>query len=210
MPTRIKICGITRLEDALLAVDLGASALGFNFYRASPRYIDPGQARTIIQRLPPFVAAIGVYANETEMDHVTAIAQKAGACAIQLHGPKFPEMAGQPDGYALIRAVPVGDDFNVDSLANLSANAFLLDTFHPDLSGGTGKEFNWKLARDAHRYGTIILAGGLNAGNVGRAIREVRPFAVDVASGVESQPGQKDPMLLRAFFAAVREADCNL
>jgi len=207
MPTRIKVCGITRLEDALLAVELGADALGFNFYRPSPRYIAPETARHIIGRLPPFVTPVGVYANETDMDHVTAIAAEAGVGAIQLHGPQFPELAGPPAGYSLIRAVAVGEDFTAESLAAFQANAFLLDALHPRLSGGTGKPFDWELARDARRYGDIILAGGLNPGNVGRAIQEVRPYAVDVASGVESAPGQKDPALLRAFFAAVQEAD---
>ena len=210
MPTRVKVCGITRLEDALLAVELGASALGFNFYQPSPRYIAPAAARDIIQRLPPFVEAVGVYANEREMDHVTAIADEAGVGAVQLHGPQFPDSAREPAGHPLIRAVAVGEDFKAEMLATLRAKAFLLDAFHPRLNGGTGRAFDWQLAREANRYGTIILAGGLNPGNVARAIQEVRPFAVDVASGVESAPGQKDPALLRAFFAAVQEADRNL
>ncbi|HUX11249.1 MAG TPA: phosphoribosylanthranilate isomerase [Terriglobia bacterium] len=210
MPTRIKVCGITRLEDALLAVELGASALGFNFYRPSPRYIDPRAARSMIDRLPPLVVSVGVYANETDMEAVTAVAREAGVSAIQLHGPRFPELTGQPAGYPLIRAVAVGEDFKAEMLADFHVNAFLLDAFHPNLSGGTGRPFDWELAREANRYGTIILAGGLNPENVRRAIREVRPFAVDVASGVESAPGQKDPALLRAFFAAVAEADRDL
>lgn len=210
MPTRIKVCGITRLEDALLAVELGAAALGFNFYRPSPRYIDPGKARAIIDCLPPFVTAVGVYANETEIDRVTAIAQEAGVGVIQLHGPGFPEFDGRPTTYPLIRAVAVEEDFNAESLSNLRANSFLLDACHPNLSGGTGKPFDWELARKANRYGTIIVAGGLNSGNVARAIQTVRPFAVDVATGVESRPGLKDPKLLRAFFAAVQEADRKL
>ena len=207
MPTRIKVCGITRLEDAQLAVELGASALGFNFYPPSPRYIAPGAAPSIIERLPPLVVAVGVYANETEMEHVTAIAREAGVGAIQLHGPRFPDFSRQPAGYPLIRAVAVGEDFKAEMLAGFRANAFLLDSFHPNLSGGTGRSFDWVQAREAYRYGTIILAGGLNPENVGHAIREVRPFAVDVASGVESAPGKKDPALLRAFFAAVAETD---
>jgi len=210
MPTRIKVCGVTRLEDALLAVELGADALGFNFYGPSPRYVAPETARAIIQRLPPFVTPVGVYANEKDMDHVTALAADAGVGAIQLHGPQFPEPEAPPAGYILIRAVAVGEDFKAESLGALRANAFLLDAFHPRLSGGTGRLFDWELARDASDYGTIILAGGLNPGNVGRAIQQVRPYAVDVASGVESAPGQKDPALLRAFFAAVQEADHNL
>jgi phosphoribosylanthranilate isomerase len=210
MPTRIKVCGITRLEDALLAAELGADGLGFNFYGPSPRYIAPTEARAIIERLPPFVEAVGVYADETEMDHVTAIADKSGIGTIQLHGPRFPELAARPARYCLIRAVAVGEGFKAESLAAIRANAFLLDAFHPKLSGGTGKTFDWELAREANNHGTIILAGGLNPENVGRAIQEVRPYAVDVASGVESEPGKKDAGLLRAFFAAVQEADNNL
>lgn len=210
MQTRVKVCGITRLEDARLAVELGASALGFNFYPASPRYIAPESARTIIEQLPPFVVAVGVYANEAKMEHVIRIAREARVSTIQLHGPRFPEITGPPISYPLIRAVAVDENFKAEVLAGFRANAFLLDAFHPQLSGGTGKSFDWELAREAYRYGTIILAGGLNPENVGRAIREVRPFAVDVASGVESTPGQKDPALLRAFFSAVAEADRDL
>lgn len=210
MPTRVKVCGITRLEDALLAVELGASALGFNFYRLSPRYIAPASARGVIQHLPPFVEAVGVFANETEMGHVTAIADEAGVGTVQLHGPRFPDLELEPGSHPLIHAVAVEDGFKAESLATLRAKAFLLDAFHPSLSGGTGRTFDWELARKANRYGTIILAGGLNPENVARAIQEVHPFAVDVASGVESAPGQKDAALLRAFFAAVREADRNL
>jgi phosphoribosylanthranilate isomerase len=210
MPTRIKVCGITRLEDALLAAELGVDALGFNFYHPSPRCIAPAAARAIIKRLPPFETAVGVYADETEIDRVTAVADEAGVGAIQLHGPRFPDLAERPAGYPLIRAVAVGEGFRAESLADFQASAFLLDAFHPKLSGGTGRSFDWELAREANNYGTIILAGGLNPGNVGHAIREVRPYAVDVASGVESAPGKKDPDLLRAFFDAVQEADRNL
>ncbi len=210
MPTRIKVCGITRLEDAQLAVELGASALGFNFYPPSPRCTTPCAAHSIIESLPPFVVAVGVFADETEMEHVIATARESGVCVIQLHGPRFPDLATRPAGYPLIRAVAVENDFRAETLADLKANAFLLDAFHPGLKGGTGRPFDWKLAREVNRYGTIILAGGLNPKNVGEAINTVRPFGVDVASGVESAPGQKDPALLRTFFAAVAEADRNL
>jgi len=210
MPTRVKVCGITRLEDAQLAVELGADALGFNFYPRSPRSITPGAARSIIERLPPFVTVVGVYADETNAENVAAIAEEAGVHTLQLHGPRFPELPeldGPLAAYPIIRAVAVGKDFSPAMLADLQASAFLLDAFHPDLKGGTGMVFDWTLARKATEYGTIILAGGLNPQNVGRAISVVRPFAVDVASGVESAPGEKDPALLRAFFAAVEEAN---
>ena len=207
MPTRVKICGVTRLEDGLLAVELGAAALGFNFYRPSPRYIVPGAAAEIVRQLPPLVMAVGVFADEPRAEHVVAVAGEARVTAIQLHGPRFPESSGPLEGFPLMRAVAMREDFKPEELGRLTASAFLLDTFDPNLPGGTGKTFDWGLAREAKRYGPIILAGGLTPENVGQAIREVRPFAVDVASGVESAPGVKDPARLRAFFRAVAEAD---
>lgn len=210
MPTRVKVCGITRLEDAGLATELGAAALGFNFYPPSPRYIAPTAAHDIIRRLPPFVMSIGVFADETAGDRVAAMARQAGIGGVQLHGPRFPEVGGVLDDFPLIRAVAIGPDFNPEELRGLKANGFLLDTFDPALLGGTGKTFDWRLAREAKRYGAIILAGGITAENVAQAIREVRPFAVDVASGVESTPGIKDHAKLRAFFAEVEKVNREL
>ena len=207
MPTRVKICGITRLEDARLAVELGASALGFNFFRPSPRYLTPEAGREIIGRLPLFVTAVGVFADEVDGENVDRVARQAGVAVIQLHGLRFPGPSPALENYPLIRAVAVKGDFRPADLARLKANAFLLDAFDAALPGGTGTTFDWSLVREARRYGTIILAGGLTPENVGEAIRAVRPFAVDVASGVESTPGKKDPARLRAFFAAVEEAD---
>jgi len=210
MRTRVKICGITRLEDAEAAVKLGADALGFNFYAPSPRHISPAAARKIIRELPPLVTAVGVFANETECERVAAIAREAGVTTVQLHGPGFPPLNPMPAGLALIRAVPVGNGFRSATLADLKADLFLLDTFDAKLSGGTGRRFEWSLARDASRYGTIILAGGLAPENVAEAIREVRPYAVDVASGVEAAPGVKDHTKLRAFFREVERADKSI
>jgi len=207
MPTRVKICGITRPEDAGLAVELGAAALGFNFYPPSPRYIAPALARTVIDRLPALVMTVGVYADETDVKRVVAVAREAGVAAVQLHGPRFPATLAALDVFRLIRAVAVGDGFRPEGLRDLRASAFLLDTLDPERRGGTGKSFDWELAREAKHFGPIILAGGLTPENVGEAIRQVRPFAVDVASGVESAPGKKDPARLRSFFAAVRKAD---
>lgn len=207
MATRVKICGITRLEDARLAVELGAAALGFNFYPPSPRCIAPSAAAEFIRRLPPFVTSVGVFADEPDAGHVVTVAGEARVTVIQLHGPRFPESSRLLEGFPLIRAVAVRENFKPEELGRLTASAFLLDTFDPNLPGGTGKTFDWGLAREAKRYGPIILAGGLTPENVGQAIREVRPFAVDVASGVELAPGIKDPAKLRAFFAAVAEVD---
>jgi phosphoribosylanthranilate isomerase len=207
MPTRVKICGIRRPDDARRAVELGVAALGFNFYPPSPRYVAPCVAAEIIRQLPPLVMTVGVFADETDAGRVAAVAREARVAAVQLHGPRFPPTDEALRAYPLIRAVVVREGFEPGELADLKARAFLLDAFHPSLSGGTGKTFDWSLAREAKRYGAIILAGGLTPENVGEAIRQARPFAVDVASGVESAPGVKDPGKMSAFFAAVAEAD---
>jgi phosphoribosylanthranilate isomerase len=207
MATRIKICGITRREDAQLAAELGAAALGFNFYPPSPRYIAPSSAAEIIGELPPFVMPVGVFADEASAEHVLGVAGEAGVAAVQLRGPGLPAFQGHLGEYPVILAVPVGDDFRPEGISRFQASAFLLDAHDPKLLGGTGKTFNWSLAREAKQYGTIILAGGLTPENVAQAIWEVRPYAVDVASGVESAPGVKDAAKLRAFFAAVKDAD---
>ncbi len=208
MPTRVKICGITRLEDAELAVELGASALGFNFYPPSPRYIVPEDAFGIIRQLPPFVVTVGVFADEPNLNHVTDVAGEAGVNAVQLHNSGAPVSVGATLlRYPLIWTVAVANDFQPEDLKGFKATTFLLDTSHSTLRGGTGRTFDWALAREAKKYGHIILAGGVTPENVGEAIRTVRPYAVDVASGVESLPGKKDPAKLRAFFAAVDEAN---
>ena len=204
MPTRVKVCGITRAEDAELAVELGASALGFNFYPQSPRYIAPEGAWEIIRKVPPPVMTVGVFADESDIEHVLRVAGESGVSAIQLHGPPA---SGSVKRYPVIRAVAVDDDFEPESLRNIEANAVLLDAPHPVLKGGTGRTIDWAKAREATRYVRVILAGGLTPENVADAIRQVRSFAVDVASGVESAPGVKDASKLRAFFAAVRETD---
>jgi phosphoribosylanthranilate isomerase len=210
MPTRVKICGITRLEDARLAVELGAAALGFNFYRPSPRFIEPANAHGIVTQLPPLIVAVGVFADETDGEHVARVARSAGVNAVQLHGPRFPSEEEQLESFRVIRAVAVRPGSNPEDWGGLRASALLLDAYDPELPGGTGKTFDWNIEREAKNYGPIILAGGLTPENVARAIREVRPYAVDVASGVESAPGIKDPANLRAFFAAVEEADRTL
>jgi phosphoribosylanthranilate isomerase len=211
MPTRVKICGITRLEDAELAVELGAAALGFNFYPPSPRYIGLREARSIIERLPPFVTAVGVFARETDYARVLLIARQARVSALQVDGfpcSSAPDLQQLAERYSIIATLRVTDDFQPESLKLVTGSAtFLLDASHPTLRGGTGRTFDWNLAREAKQYGRIILAGGLTPENVAEAIRTVWPYAVDVASGVESVPGKKDPGKLRDFFAAVREAD---
>src|SRR5579863_25081 len=206
MPTRVKICGITRLEDAELAVELGAAALGFNFYPPSPRYVEPKAARAIIRELPPLVMPVGIFAGVTDMEELVPLAAQAGVGVLQVEGPVFSSALngiGSLGRYPVIVTVRVGSGFEPRSLSLLAASTVLLDTFQPEQRGGTGKTFDWSLAREARAYAKIILSGGLTAENVGEAIRTARPYAVDVASGVESSPGVKDAAKLRAFFAAV-------
>jgi phosphoribosylanthranilate isomerase len=204
MPTRVKICGITTWDDARLSVDLGASALGFNFYPPSPRAISPADAWNIIRRLPPFVEAVGVFVNWPP-PVVDALARALRLHTVQLHGGETPEeVAALTPAHRVIKAVKVGRGFRPAGLARFRrADGILLDGFAPGLHGGTGRTLDWKLARAARRYGRIILAGGLTPENVAEAIRVARPYAVDVASGVEARPGRKDPARLRALFAAV-------
>jgi phosphoribosylanthranilate isomerase len=207
--TRVKICGITRSEDAACAVKLGAAALGFNFYQPSPRYIAPAAAALIIRQLPPFVTAVGVFADETDGRRIVRLAELAGVGAVQLHGPQLPRGAesGWLERFPVIRAVAVREGFEVRELEGIQAAALLLDGFDPARLGGTGRPFDWQIAKQAKQYGHVILAGGLTPGNVHQAVSAVRPFAVDVASGVESAPGIKDPEKVRAFIEAVEQAD---
>jgi phosphoribosylanthranilate isomerase len=204
MPTRVKICGITTWDDARLSTDLGASALGFNFYPPSPRSISPADAWSIIRRLPPFVEPVGVFVNWPPLV-VDAMARALRLGSVQLHGAESPGAVAQlARKHRVIKAVQVRAGFRVASLARYRASdAILLDGFAHGLHGGTGRTLDWKLAHAARRYGQIILAGGLTPENIAEAIRVARPYAVDVASGVEAKPGRKDPARLRALFAAL-------
>jgi phosphoribosylanthranilate isomerase len=207
MPTRVKICGITTWEDARLSIDLGASALGFNFYPPSPRSISPADAWSIIRRLPPFVEAVGVFVDWPPQV-VDALARAVRLGSVQLHGAETPaDVAAVGRKHRVTKAVQVKSGFRPASLARYRASdAILLDGFAPGLHGGTGRTLDWKLAHAARRYGRIILAGGLTPENVAEAIRVAQPYAVDVASGVESRPGRKEPSRLRALFDAIGSA----
>ncbi len=202
---RIKICGITNLEDALLAAELGANALGFIFYAKSPRSVAPEAAREIIRQLPPLVLSVGVFVNE-EAAVVRELAARVGLDWVQLHGQESPEYC-RSLGRRVLKGFRIKDE---DSLQELPAyrgavQALLLDTYKQGQTGGTGEAFDWELAVKAKGYGPIVLAGGLTADNVAQAVATVRPQAVDVASGVEAAPGKKDPEKLRAFFRAVSQ-----
>jgi phosphoribosylanthranilate isomerase len=201
---RIKICGITNLEDARLAADLGAQALGFNFYPLSPRKVDPEAARAIIAQLPPLVLSVGVFVDE-DAGVVRDLAARVGLDWVQLHGQESPEYC-RSLGRRVIKAFRIKDAASLSFLAVYqgAAQALLLDTYRTGQVGGTGETFDWQLARRAHEYGRIILAGGLTPENVAQAIKIAQSQAVDVASGVEAAPGKKDPEKLRKFIAAVR------
>jgi phosphoribosylanthranilate isomerase len=201
---RIKICGITNLDDALLAAELGADALGFIFYPKSPRKVEPEAARSIIAQLPPFVAAVGVFVDEAAAV-VQELAGRVGLDWVQLHGQESPEYCRNL-GRKVIKGFRIQDEGSLRRLAGYqgAAQALLLDTYKKGQVGGTGEIFDWHLARKAKKYGPIILAGGLTSENVAMAIATAGPAAVDAASGTEVAPGKKDPAKLRAFFKAVR------
>jgi phosphoribosylanthranilate isomerase len=204
MRTHVKICGITTWEDARLSVDLGASAIGFNFFPASPRSVSPADAWSIIRRLPPFVEAVGVFVDWPPLV-VDALARALRLGAVQLHGSEAPaEAAALARKHRVIKAISVKRGFRPASVKRYrAADAILLDGFARGLHGGTGRTLDWELAHATKRFARIILAGGLVPENIAQAIRVARPYAVDVASGVEARPGRKDPAKLRALFAAV-------
>ena len=203
MRPRVKICGIRRLEDALLAAELGADAVGFVFWPESPRFIDPYRARDIARRLPPFMTTVGVFVDQPA-DFVNSVADLLALGAVQFHGHEAPADYAR-SSHRVIKAVAVGDSF--DRARDLDAVpphvTVLLDAHDPIKRGGTGKAIDWAVAADAARRRPVILSGGLQPSNVESALDAVHPYAVDVSSGVESSPGVKDPDRLRAFFAAV-------
>jgi phosphoribosylanthranilate isomerase len=200
---RIKICGITNLKDALLAAALGADALGFIFYPPSPRALAPEAARDIIAQLPPFVTTVGVFVDE-EAVTVRELAARVGLDWLQLHGQESPDYC-RSLGRRVIKGFRIRDEKSLADLAVYrdAVQALLLDTYKTGQTGGTGESFDWQLAREARQFGPIILAGGLTPVNVAQAIKTAQPQAVDVASGVEAAPGEKDAEKLRAFFEAV-------
>lgn len=195
---RVKICGITSLEDAILAVEAGADALGFVFFQGSSRYILPEQAAVIIHQLPPFVKTVGLFVNE-ELKTVNSIADQCRLDIVQLHGD-------EPPGFCnfvkrrVVKAFRVKDESSLDEMTRYEVAAILLDAWSPIARGGTGTTFNWEIAAKAAASNCIILAGGLTPENVEEAIKVVRPYAVDVSSGVESSPGKKSSDKLKEFI----------
>jgi len=199
---KVKICGMTQLKDALFAVDQGATAVGFIFYNKSPRSVTMKAAREIIAKLPPFVDTVGVFVNETA-ERVNKVADYCGLDLVQLHGEESPAFCRKINR-RVIKAFRIKDLQSFKKLEKYSVSGFLLDTFSENLHGGTGKVFDWNLAHRAKKMGPIILAGGLTSRNICQAIRQVRPYGVDVCSGVEKEPGIKDPEKVRAFLKNIR------
>ena len=201
MLPRIKICGITRAEDARLAADLGAWAVGFIFWPGSARVIEPRRARDIVRGLPPFVTPVGVFVNQPA-EAVEEIAAFVRLGAVQLHGDEPPEMA-KTLSHRVIKAVPLDGDGRALGLDDWPDTLVLLDVHDPVRRGGTGRPIDWHAAAAVARTRPIVLAGGLTAQNVREAVARVGPAAIDISSGVEAAPGLKDHTRMRALFAAV-------
>ena len=199
---RVKICGITRLEDALHAVRCGADALGFVFHEASPRYVFPEQAASIVRALPPFVQAVGLFVN-ADSEFVNATADQCRLDLVQLHGDEQPEYCDLIRR-RVIKAFRVKEIASIEPIGNYRVAGILLDAFSPKAYGGTGLTFNWEIALAAAKYGPLILAGGLAPDNVRQAVERVAPYGVDVSSGVEMAPGRKDPEKVREFIRQAR------
>lgn len=203
---RVKICGITNAEDAMVAAVAGADALGFVFFPESPRYVTPEAAAAIIEKLPPFISTVGVFVNDP-VERVREVMKRTGLRYAQLHGNESPEDC-KALGSSAIKA------FRIDTISDLApiekysscASAFLLDAFSKAAYGGTGMVFNWDVAVEAKRYGRVILAGGLTPENVTEAVHRVQPYAVDTSSGVEAEKGRKDHHKVRMFIARAKGA----
>ena len=204
--TLVKICGITNLDDALAAVESGADALGFNFYKPSPRYITPQHARAIIEQLPESLLTVGVFVNE-DSEAVRAIAGKAGLAALQLHGDESPEYCRGLADFYVIKTFAVSDTFDIQAAQEYKVEALMLDTKHNSLRGGTGRVFDWSVAQKAAlTIPKLFLAGGLSPENVKNAVEIVRPYAVDACSALEDRPGKKNHERMRVFINTVRGA----
>lgn len=199
---RIKVCGITSLDDALAAVDAGADALGFVFYEGSKRYIPPREARKITAALPPFISIVGVFVNASP-ESISAVAGESGIGVVQLHGDETPEAAARIP-FPLIKAFRVSDSIDPAEVELYPVQAILFDKRSDDMYGGTGKSFDWSMLRGTNFGKRVILSGGLSAENVEEAVGIVRPYAVDVSSGVEDSPGRKNHLKIRQFIQAVR------
>lgn len=205
MQVKVKICGITNLDDAMAAVDCGADALGFVFFEGSPRFIPHEKAKIIIKKLPSFITTIGVFVNE-KPERIEKIIGLTDIDVVQLHGDETPEMCDISK--RVIKAIRVKYLESLEPIKNYKdkVSTFLLDTYAPDIPGGTGQVFNWDIAIDAKQFGRIILAGGLTPDNIIEAVRRVRPYGVDVSSGIELAKGKKDHRKMKLFIERAKGA----
>ena len=203
---RVKVCGIQRFEDAEAAVKAGAWALGFIFHRSSMRYIEPEAVQEITRCLPGEILTVGVFVD-APIDVLNDFVRRAGLRAAQLHGSEDAAYAARVEAEQVIKAFRVGDDFDPSQLEAFAGHPVLLDAYHPSAAGGTGTSFDWGVARKAGEKARVILAGGIRPENVARAIRQARPWAIDVSSGVEVSPGVKDPGRILRLFEAIRTAE---
>jgi len=208
MTTRIKICGITRPEDAEQAAKLGVDAIGLVFYGPSPRNVDIEQASAVVDVLPPFVTSVGLFVNATA-DEINAVLAQVNLDLLQFHGDESPEFCAGFDR-PWIKAIRMaeGVDLHAEAERYSESSGLLLDAYHPALPGGTGESFDWTRI-PADLPATVILAGGLTAQNVGEAVCTVHPYAVDVSGGVEAEKGIKDWGKMADFVEAVRAADAS-
>jgi phosphoribosylanthranilate isomerase len=202
--TWIKICGITNIKDGLKAASLGVDALGFIF-ASGPRRVDPLTAREIIRGLPSPILKVGVFVNEI-LSRVEETAGYCGLSSLQFHGEESPEYC-RSFSLPVIKAIRIKGPESIEEMARYNGFSILLDTYNPMQKGGTGSPFPWEIAQSAKERGKFILAGGLNPLNVGEAVQKVRPWGIDVSSGVEIVPGKKDPQKMIDFVKEVRKAD---
>jgi phosphoribosylanthranilate isomerase len=207
--TFIKICGITNIDDARAAVAAGADALGFNFYKPSPRYIAPPAAREIVEQLPSSILTVGVFVNEDSPESVKKIASEAGVTAFQLHGDESPAYCRELSDRYVIKTLTVSGDFDIQMVQDYArardVNAIMLDTRDNNLRGGTGRVFDWSVAIEVNKVvPKLFLAGGLSPENISEAIELVRPYAVDACSALEDRPGIKNHERMRAFVELAR------
>jgi len=199
---KVKICGVRTTEEALASIEAGADALGFNFWPHSARYVTAKSASEVIKNISPISCKVGVFVNE-EANRITDIASELGLNAVQLHGDESPEFCQRLGPIKTIKAIRVAPDFDLSLIEQYRVDMVLLDSSIEGRYGGTGRRFDWSIAIEAKRLAPIILAGGLTTENVWDAITQVRPAAIDVCSGVESEPGRKDLEKLRRFMAIV-------
>ncbi|MEN6386676.1 MAG: phosphoribosylanthranilate isomerase, partial [Phycisphaerales bacterium] len=200
---KVKICGITNVEDALLAVQLGADLLGFNFYPKSPRYVEPKNAEKIIRRLPAYVDIVGLFINESQ-DFIRKTSGDLMLNWVQLHGDETPGFCASLDNMPakVIKAIRIKDGKDIEYAKNFATDALLLDAYHPSLYGGTGERFNWKMLPQltGHKFGRTFLAGGITAENVAEAIGQGF-YGIDICSGIECSPGKKDHKKMNDLFS---------